>query len=42
MIFADEEGGAAPTPPEGAPPEGGPTEPPPKPAGGRAKLKVVK
>jgi stringent starvation protein B len=42
MIFADEEGGPAPKPPEGTPPEGTPTEPPPKPAGGRAKLKVVK
>ena len=42
MIFADDESGPAPQPPEGAPPEGAPTEPPPKPAGGRAKLKVVK
>jgi len=42
MIFADDEGGPAPTPPEGAPPDGAPTEPPPKPAAGRAKLKVVK
>jgi stringent starvation protein B len=42
MIFADDEGGPAPKPPEGAPPEGAPTEPPPKPAAGRAKLKVVK
>ncbi len=41
MIFADDEGGPAPTP-EGAPPDGAPTEPPPKPAAGRAKLKVVK
>jgi stringent starvation protein B len=42
MIFADDEGGPAPTPPEGARPEGAPTEPPPKPAGSRPKLKVVK
>jgi stringent starvation protein B len=42
MIFADDEGGPAPTPPEGAPPEGTPTEPPPRPAGPRPKLKVVK
>ena len=42
MIFADDEGGPAPHPPEGAPPDGAPTKPPPKPASGRAKLKVVK
>jgi stringent starvation protein B len=42
MIFADDEGGPAPTPPEGARPEGAPAEPPPKPAGSRPKLKVVK
>lgn len=42
MIFADDEGGPAPKPPEGAPPEGAPPEPSPKPTGGRAKLKVVK
>lgn len=42
MIFADDEGGPAPQPPEGAPPEGEPTEAPPKPTAGRAKLKVVK
>jgi stringent starvation protein B len=42
MIFADDEGGPQPQPPQGTPPEGAPTEPPPKPAAGRAKLKVVK
>jgi stringent starvation protein B len=42
MIFADEEGDPAPTPPDGAPPDGAPSEPPPKPASPRPKLKVVK
>ncbi|MCJ7451526.1 MAG: ClpXP protease specificity-enhancing factor [Steroidobacteraceae bacterium] len=42
MIFADEEGDPAPTPPGGAPPDGAPSEPPPKPASPRPKLKVVK
>jgi stringent starvation protein B len=37
MIFSEDEGGPAPKPPTGAP-----TEPPPKAAGGRARLKVVK
>ncbi len=40
MIFADEDGG--PKPPGGQPPESTPTEPPPKPAGSRPRLKVVK
>ena len=37
MIFGEEDGGPAPTPPVDTPPE-----PPAKPAGSRAKLKVVK
>lgn len=37
MIFTEDEGGPAPKPPTDAPPE-----PPPKAAGGRARLKVVK
>jgi stringent starvation protein B len=47
MIFADEEAGSAPqasaaATQEGMAPESAPTEPPPKPAGPRPKLKVVK
>jgi stringent starvation protein B len=42
MIFADDEGGPAPTAPDASPADGAPTEPPPKPAGPRPKLKVVK
>jgi stringent starvation protein B len=42
MIFADEEGGQAAQLSEATPPESVPPEPPPRPSGGRAKLKVVK